>query len=57
MFSTDIIFQQQENFTDNQKCLAGTGFRPLCNKILLSSCPIKGHLRAKSVKNVLYDKK
>ena len=34
MFSTDFIFRQQENLVDNQKCQAG--FRPLCNKILLS---------------------
>ena len=34
MFSTDIIFRQQENLVDNQKCQAG--FRQLCNKILLS---------------------
>ena len=36
MFSTDFIFRQQENFVDNQKCQAG--FRPLCNKILLTGC-------------------
>ena len=35
MFSTDFIFRQQENLVDNQKCWAG--FRPLCNKILLSA--------------------
>ena len=34
MFSTDFIFRQQENLVDNQNCQAG--FRPLCNKILLS---------------------
>ena len=34
MFSTDFILRQQENLVDNQKCQAG--FRPLCNKILLS---------------------
>ena len=34
MFSTDFVFRQQENLVDNQKCEAG--FRPLCNKILLS---------------------
>ena len=33
MFSTDLIFKQQENLVDNQKCQAG--FRPLCNKILV----------------------
>ena len=33
MFSTDFIFRQQENLVDNQKCQ--TGFRSLCNKILL----------------------
>ena len=33
MFSTDFIFRQQENLVDNQTCQ--TGFRPLCNKILL----------------------
>ena len=35
MFSTDFIFRQQENLVDNQKYQAG--FRPLCNKILLSA--------------------
>ena len=33
MFSTDLIFRQQENLVDNQKCQAR--FRPLCNKIPL----------------------
>ena len=33
MFPTDIIFRQQENLVDNQKCQAR--FRPLCNKIQL----------------------
>ena len=33
MFLTDLVFRQQENLVDNQKCQAG--FRKLCNKILL----------------------
>ena len=33
MFSTDFIFKQKENLVDNHKYQ--TGFRPLCNKILL----------------------
>ena len=42
MFSTDFIFNQQENLDGNQKCQAG--FRPLCNKILLEVTSIKLHL-------------
>ena len=42
MFSTDFIFRQQENLVDNQKCQAG--FRPLCNKILLSTTTIQALL-------------
>ena len=30
MFATDLIFKQQENLVDNQKCQAG--FRTLCKK-------------------------
>ena len=33
MFSTNVIFRQQEHLVDNQKCQAQ--MRPLCNKILL----------------------
>ena len=35
LMSTDFIFIQQEIFVNNQNCQAG--FRPLCNKILLSN--------------------
>ena len=37
MFSTDVIFRQQANLVDNQKCQAG--FRQLCNKILFIKVP------------------
>ena len=40
MFSTDFIFRQQENLVDNQKCQAG--FRPLCNKILMTVLFVRG---------------
>ena len=42
MFSSDFIFRQQENLVDNQKCQAG--FRPLCNKILLSNLKLDNYL-------------
>ena len=50
MFSTDFIFRQQENLVDNQKCQAG--FRPLCNKILLSMKYLKEYKLSKRNMNM-----
>ena len=52
MFSTDLIFRQQENLVDNQKCQAG--FRPLCNKkpffiLLLKNWSAKKEERIRSI--------
>ena len=45
LFSTYVIFSQQENLVDNQKCQAG--FRPLCNKI-----PFRTSRRSSRTKNI-----